>query len=176
MSATDYLLNGVLIAIVVLQVRGHKMTLRLLVLPIVVVGVVAAEYLHGLPSGTANLTLVFAGALAGLLLGVGCGLATAVYRNAGGQIIGKAGALAAVLWIAGVGARLAFAIYVTHGGSGAVGRFSAAHGITTGEAWVDCLILMALVEILSRTAVLGTRYWRLSQGSASRSPASVRAS
>ena len=119
------------------------------------------QYLHGIPTGANNLALVLTGALTGLVLGAGCGLATVVKRRADGAVIAKAGPVAALLWIAGVSARLAFSEYATHGGQGAIGRFSAAHHITSGEAWVACLVLMALAEVVSRTAVIATRFARL---------------
>jgi hypothetical protein len=46
---------------------------------------------------------------------------------------------------------------MTHGGAGVIGRFSASHAITTATAWTAALILMALGEVVARTAVLGVR-------------------
>jgi hypothetical protein len=46
-----------------------------------------------------------------------------------------------------------FALYATNGGGPAIGRFSAANGLTLG-AWTSALTLMALAEVTSRTAVL----------------------
>ena len=90
----------------------------------------------------------------GLALGVGCALSTAVYRDAQGDPFAKAGPVAALLWVLGIGARLAFTLYASHGGQGAIGRFSATHGITSGEAWVAGLILMAAAEVHGRSSVL----------------------
>ena len=53
------------------------------------------------------------------------------------------------------------AIGANHGGAGAIGRFSAAHSITSGETWVAALILMALGEAVARTALLGLRAYAL---------------
>lgn len=158
MSLTDYLLNAALVALVLLQIRGRRITARNLLLPLAVVGVVAVSYLHAIPTAGDDLMLALGGAAVGLLLGLGCGLATAVFRRADGTPIAKAGALAALLWVAGVGARMAFALYATHGGGPAIGRFSAAHHITSGQAWVACLILMALLEVVSRSGVLAVKY------------------
>jgi hypothetical protein len=167
MTFTDYLLNGFLVALVILQIHGVRLTVRMLIIPVVVVGIVAFEYLHGIQGGGNNLLLVVAGALLGLVLGSGCGLATAVYRNDRKAVMSKAGLLAAVLWVAGVGARLAFAIYATHGGATAIGNFSVAHHITSGQTWANALLLMALAEVMSRSAVLAVKYWTL------RSPANT---
>ena len=65
--------------------------------------------------------------------------------------------LAAILWVVGVGTRFAFQLYATHGGAGAIGRFSAAHSITSSEAWVAALLFMAIGEALTRTAVVAFR-------------------
>jgi len=158
MSIYDYLLNGALVALVIFQIRGRRVTVRNLAMPLVIVAAAAITYLHGLPTAGNDLVLALAGAAIGLLLGTGCGLATAVYRRADGALVAKAGVLAAALWVAGVGARMAFAIYATHGGGQAIGRFSMAHNITTGQAWIACLLLMALVEVVSRSAILAGKY------------------
>ncbi|MDA8323451.1 MAG: hypothetical protein M0030_27060 [Actinomycetota bacterium] len=158
MTFTDYVLNAAIIALVLFQIRGRRLGPRTLILPITVVAVVAASYLRAIPTAGGDLPLILAGAGAGLVLGAACGLATAVYRRPDGVVMAKAGPVAAALWVAGVGARLAFALYATHGGARAIGDFSVAHHITSGQAWVDCLVLMALVEVLSRSAVLAAKF------------------
>ena len=57
-----------------------------------------------------------------------------------------------MLWVLGIGFRLAFQEYATHGGASAIARFSAHHAITTGSAWVAAFVLMALGEVLARTS------------------------
>jgi hypothetical protein len=161
MTITDYLLSGGLLALVLFQIRGRRLSVRTLLFPVAVVGYVAFAYLHGVPTSGANLILVLAGAMIGLALGTGCGLATTV-RRVDGTPIAKAGLLAATLWVAGIGARLAFSFYATHGGAESIGRFSVAHHITSSQAWTACLVLMALVEVMSRTAIIAAKYWRLS--------------
>lgn len=165
MSITDYLVNGLLVALVLLQVRGRKITARTLLLPVAIVAWVAYGYLHAIPTRGNDLVLVLLGAGTGLLLGAGAGITTRVFRR-NGEPFAKATAVAAVLWVLGVGSRLAFEIYTTHGGQGAIERFSSAHSITSADAWVDCLVLMALVEVLSRTAVIALRYRRVQRGAA----------
>lgn len=164
MTVTDYLLNGALVALVVLQIRGRRMTTRMLLLPVVAVGIVAVDFLHSVPTAGNDLVLIMAGALCGLVLGTACGLATRVFRRTDGIPIAKAGAIAALLWVVGVGARVAFALYATHGGGDAIGRFGIAHQITSPEAWATCLVLMAIAEVVSRTAVLAAKQHRLPDG------------
>lgn len=157
MTTTDYLINALFIGLVVLQVRGRRLTTFTLVLPFAVMAYVASSYLHGIPTSGNNLVLALCGAGLGLALGIGCAFSTAVYRNAKGEPFAKAGPVAALLWVLGIGSRLAFTLYASHGGEGAIGRFSAAHGITSGEAWVACLILMAAGEVIGRSSVLALR-------------------
>jgi hypothetical protein len=157
MTLTDYAIDIALIGLVFLQIRGRRLTLRSLILPIALVGIVANSYLHGIPTAGNDLVLVVAGAAAGVALGALTGAFTSVRQGADGHPVAKAGALAAGLWVLGVGTRFAFQLYTSHGGEGTISRFSAAHSITSGEAWVAALILMALSEVLARTLVLGLR-------------------
>lgn len=160
MSATDYLINAALVAMVIRQVVGRRMTVSNLIFPLVVVGWAATNFLHGVPTAGNDLWLVAAGTAAGAALGIGCGLATGIHLDSTGAAVAKAGWLAAVLWVAGVGSRMAFAVVATNGGGQAIGRFSIAHHITSSEAWVAALVLMALAEVVGRVGVLAFRGWR----------------
>jgi len=154
MSIPDYLLNGALVALVILQIRGKRLTAKTLLLPVLAVVVVGHSYLHGFPTAGNDLYLSLGGPLLGLLLGVGAGIFTSVKPDGRGIPLAKAGFTAAALWIVGVGGRMAFEVYATHGGGSAIAHFSATHAITTAAAWTTGLVLMALVEVVSRTAVL----------------------
>ena len=46
------------------------------------------------------------------------------------------------------------------GGAADLARFSANHDITSGEAWTAALVLMALGEVVCRTATLWIRAQR----------------
>jgi hypothetical protein len=69
----------------------------------------------------------------------------------------QAGWASAGLWVLGMGSRMAFSVWVANGGQHAVGRFSAAHQITSGEAWTAALVLMAIGEVAARIGVLYIR-------------------
>jgi hypothetical protein len=159
MTFTDYLLDIVLIGVVLLQIRGRRLTLRSLLIPIGIVVWAASQYLHGIPTAGNDLTLVGVGATSGIALGVLTGRFTFVRRGQDGLPYARAGAIAAILWLVGVGTRFAFQLYASHGGAPAIARFSAHHAITSTEAWTAALILMAFGEVLARTAVLGMRAW-----------------
>jgi hypothetical protein len=157
MTLSDYLLNGLIIGLVLLQIRGRKLSWHGLLLPVGLVLYVGHTYLHGFPTAGNDLWLTLGGPAIGLVLGLGSGLFTSVKRRADGALVAKAGLVAAALWILGTGTRLAFEIYATHGGAASIGRFSASHDITTAAAWTTGLVLMALVEVLARTGVLAFR-------------------
>jgi hypothetical protein len=159
MNFSDYLIDITLIAAVLLQIRGRRLTLLSLVLPVGVVIFAATQYLHGIPTAGNDLALVGVGVIAGTALGVLTGLFTSVRPKADGRTYAKAGAAAAILWLVGVGTRFAFQLYVSNGGLPAVARFSAHHAITSSAAWTAALILMAFGEVIARTAVLGVRGW-----------------
>lgn len=162
MTLTDYVIDIALIAVVVLQVRGRRLTTRSLLLPVGLVAWAAASYLRGVPAAGNDLVLVAVAATVGIILGAGCAVSTTVKPGPDGLPFAKAGALAGILWVLGVGTRLVFQLYASYGGAAAIGRFSAAHSITTGRAWVAALILMAMGEALARTGVLALRAHALS--------------
>lgn len=160
MSTSDYVIDLALIAVVFLQIRGRRLTALSLLLPIGIVAWAANTYLHSVPTAGNDLLLVGLCTAAGLALGVGCGLFTEITTGPDGRPFARATAAAAVLWVLGVGCRLAFQLYTSHGGAQSVGQFSVDHGIplaTVGAAWTAALVLMALCEALARTAVLGLR-------------------
>jgi hypothetical protein len=153
MTFTDYLFNFVLISLVFIQIKGHKVTRARLLFPLVVTGFVALQFLHSIPSAGNDLVLIVGLALLGAALGTGAGFVTCV-RLQGATAFAKAGALAAFLWVFGIGSRLAFQLWVNHGGQGAVTHFSVVHHITSGAAWTAAFVLMALAEVTTRTAVI----------------------
>ncbi len=157
MSTTDYIVNGLLIALVIRQIHGRKLTAFGLIWPVGVVVWAGYSYLHGIPTAGNDLLLIMTGISVGATLGILCGAFTHLHLQADGSFLAKAGFAAAALWIVGVGSRLAFELYATHGGSPTIAHFSATHRITSAEAWTAALILMAFAEVLSRTGVLAWR-------------------
>ncbi|CAM3737068.1 hypothetical protein [Deinococcus frigens] len=153
MSLTDLLISLALMALVVRQLRGRPLTTLGLLWPLALVGWAAAESLHTLPPPGAGMDFAVLGLGTGLLLGVLCGALTRLNRRPDGVVIAQATALAAALWIVGVGSRLAPAFFAQHGGGPALARFSAAHHLSAA-AWTAALLFMALAEVLRRTAVL----------------------
>lgn len=164
-DALNYVLDAVLVLVVVFQIRGRSLSVRQLLLPVAIVAYFAVDYLKTFPTADNDLLMAVAGAMLGAVLGIGCGLTTTVSPRADGVPVAKAGALAAGFWLFGMCGRLFFQIWVEHGGgASAVGAFSAANGITSSAAWADCLVLMALAEVLGRTIVLTVKGLRLPGG------------
>ena len=94
--------------------------------------------------------------IVGVTFGALSALATSV-RVENGRAYVRARGLAVVLWVAGIGSRIAFVLYSEHGGASTIAHFSAGHHITTMDAWIDGLVLMALAEVITRVGILVLR-------------------
>jgi hypothetical protein len=156
MTIFDYLLNIALVALVVLQMRGRRLDRRGLVLPLALVGWAASHYLQEIPTAGNDGVLVAAGVVAGLTLGSASAVLTRLHLDSDGVAVARATAGAAALWVVGIGGRMAFSLYMQHGGAPTVMRFSEAHRLT-GAGWVTAIVLMAFVEVVSRTLILWAR-------------------
>jgi hypothetical protein len=156
MTLFDYLLNVALVGLVVLQMRGRRLDRRGLVLPIVLVAWAASQYLHGIPTSGNDAVMVVIGVTAGLGLGVASAQLTRLDVGSDGVPVARATAAAAALWVLGIGGRMGFSLFMQYGGAPVVFRFSRAHHLS-GAGWVSGMVLMALVEVVSRTLVLWAR-------------------
>ena len=153
MTLIDYLLNATLIGLVALQIHGHRVTAVRLFVPVALTIWGASQFLQSVPTAGSDLALEVSLVLAGCCLGGLAALATGVHRDGEGAIA-KAGAAAALLWVVGIGARVGFYLWVTHGGQATVSSFNASVHVTSGAAWAAGFILMAMAEVVSRTGVL----------------------
>ena len=170
-NTTMYVINAVLVLMVIRQIREHPLDLRSLAGPVLAVGAAAVLFLHSVPGGGNDVALELACVVAGATMGAVAGLTTKLRREPAcldpaappkaGRALGRAGWLAAGLWITGVGARMAFAVAAGNGAGPAIARFTAAHQITGKTAWVAALIMMALADVLTRLVVIYVRGRRL---------------
>jgi hypothetical protein len=174
MNINMYVINAVLILMVIRQIREHPLDLRSLAVPVLAVGAAAVLFLHSVPMGGNDLALELACVLAGALMGATGGLATRLRLGADGRPLGRAGWIAAGMWVGGVGARLAFAVAASNGAGPAIASFSIAHHITGSAAWVAALVMMALADVLTRLVVIYLRGRRLADGPAA-APARIQA-
>ena len=129
-----YVINALLVLLVIRQIREHPLDARSLAVPVLAVGAAAVMFLHTIPADGSDLALEAAGVAAGAAMGAIGGLATRLRLGADGRPLGRAGILAAGMWIGGVGARLGFAVAAGNGAGPAIARFSVAHQITGSAA------------------------------------------
>jgi hypothetical protein len=111
MTFSDYLLDIALIAIVFRQIRESRFDLKMMPLPLIICGIVASQYLHGIPTASNDLILVVTFTAFGALCGLVSALATRIRRNAEGHVLIKAGWVAAGTWVLSMGFRLGFGIW-----------------------------------------------------------------
>jgi hypothetical protein len=163
MTTTDYLINIALIALVILQIRGSRLDLKTALRPVIVVAAAALYYLRGIPVAGNDVVLYVVLGGIGLILGIACAATTRVWKANDGHAYAKAGVIAAALWIIGIGSRLGFEEFWSHGGTHTIVSFSIAHDITSQNAWVAGLVLMALAEVISRLVVIRIRGARTQQ-------------
>ncbi|BBA99002.1 putative integral membrane protein [Actinacidiphila reveromycinica] len=161
MTTTDWIIDIVLVLIVFRQMREERLTARTVLLPLAIIGWAAVNYLHPVPTAGNDLLLAGLFAAAGVVFGLFGGLLTRV-RLADGQVRVRASVGAAALWVASMGFRLGFAVWSSHAsGAAHVAHFSSAHDITSAQAWVVALILMAFGEVVVRLGTIVLRGQRL---------------
>ncbi|MCC0093296.1 hypothetical protein K7B10_00435 [Streptomyces flavotricini] len=157
MTATEWITDIALVLIVFRQLREGRLDHKTFLLPLAIVAFVGYSYLDSVPTAGNDLVLIGALTAVGAVLGIAGGIYTRI-RTLDGDLLIKAGAVSAVLWIAGMGARMGFQTWVEHGGGADdVARFSLAHHITSGQAWVTAFVLMAITEVVTRVATIYVR-------------------
>lgn len=159
MSVEDVLIELALVAVVVRQLRGRRITAPGLLWPVGLVLWAGTRYLTAAPSTGGDAALLTLGVLAGAALGVGCAAATRVLR-VDGVLVARASVAAAALWVVGVGARLGFALVAEHGGGAAIATFSTVHHLTLA-GWTAALLAMSLTEVLARSGGIALRARRV---------------
>jgi hypothetical protein len=157
MTTTDYLIDSSLVLLVLLQIKERPITTRQLLRPVIILGVAIASYLHGVPTAGNDLVLAGVLVLLGGAIGVASGKTVIIRRGEDGQPLVRSGWLSGFFWVLGMGSRMAFLVWIAHGGSTTIAHFSAQHSITSTEAWTVALLGMAAGEVLGRTVVLALR-------------------
>ena len=156
MTAFDIAFPLLLVLSVLRQVRGKRLTLLQLAWPLGLVVWATATYVRGFPANPPDVALVAGCVITGLALGALAGQYTDISRRAEGAVIARATLATVVLWTTGTIGRLVFGLYAEHGGGPSIAAFSRAHGLDI-QAWTAAVTLMALAEVLGRTAVLAPR-------------------
>lgn len=153
MSLFDWVFPLILIQSVVRQLRGKHLSAIALAWPLAIVVWAAVTYVRGFPAHVVDLALVIGCGGAGGALGTLARRSTSVYRRSDGRLMARSTGATVTYWTVGTIGRLVFALYASNGGGPTIERFSAANGLTLG-AWTSALTLMALAEVVGRTAVL----------------------
>jgi hypothetical protein len=153
MTTTEWLTDIALLLVVFRQLREGRVDRAFVLVPLGIITFVAHSYLKGIPTDGNDLMLIGALITVGAVLGITGGIYTRV-RYDGRHALVKAGAVAAALWVLGMGARMAFQLWSEHGGADSIARFSVAHQITTEQAWVTAFVLMALTEVVTRIGTI----------------------
>jgi hypothetical protein len=164
MSATNYVIDIALIAIVLRQLVARQLTTRSVLLPLVLVALAGLEYLKGFPTAGNDLLLILILIVIGAVFGVISGTTTRVWDQQG-AVWAKAGVVAASVWVLGMGFRMGFDIWAnTHGGEASLYRFSRHHSITSAQAFTTAFVLMAFAQVFFRVGILQYRRLRLERG------------
>ncbi|MEY9858975.1 hypothetical protein ABH935_004602 [Catenulispora sp. GAS73] len=162
MTTSDWIVDIALVLIVFRQLREERITKATFIVPLAMITWAASQYLHAIPTAGNDLALIGLFTGVGVVFGLFGGLLTRVRIREGRPHI-KATAGAAALWVLSMGFRLAFAVWSSHpSGERHLADFSVTHHITSGQAWVDALILMALAEVVVRLSTIAVRAWSLS--------------
>lgn len=170
MTTQDYIVDLLLIGLVLNQMRTRPLTVRMALLPVLVLVWAWSSYFHSFSPNGPEVVLIAVFVVVGGALGVVSGVTTRVWRGDQGLLF-KSGVVAAAAWVLGMGFRLAFEVWATSRyGVSWLARFSVAHDIVNANAWVTALLLMAVAEVLGRVGVLQIRRITLER---ERAPASV---
>jgi hypothetical protein len=157
MTITDWVIDIALVLIVFRQLREEKLTARTILLPLALIAWAGFTYLRAIPTAGHDLVLIGMLTVVGIVFGLAGGLLTRVRYSAGNVYI-KATASAAALWVISMGFRMGFAIWSSYGsGVSHLTSFSAAHDITSGQAWVTALVFMAFAEVIVRLGTIIVR-------------------
>lgn len=152
-----WILNlAVLFIVLESDIGTRKVTRARVLRPVISAAAIVPIFIAQVATSGYGLLLEIAGIAAGLLLGLLASAFMPVHEGvAKGRRCAKsrAGIGYALTWIAVVGARLAFSYGTTHVFGRQLGEWMAAHSVS-GSALTDALIFMAVLMMLTRTALL----------------------
>jgi hypothetical protein len=174
MSASNYIIDLALIAIVLRQLVARQLTTRSVLLPLALVALAGLQYLKGFPTAGNDLLLILVLIVIGAAFGLVSGSTTRVWTQQG-AVFCKAGVVAAAVWVIGMGIRMGFDIWAnTNSGEASLYRFSIHHSITSAQAYTTAFVLMAFAQVFFRVGIL--QYRRLQLEKRAGIPATARTS
>ena len=153
MKLSDYLIDLLLILVVFRQLRRRLITPRTLIIPIILVLLAVLSYkslLRNVPAQGNNWTFIALCAVVGATLGLSSGYFTKIWIESD-KVFAQASIASAALWVVGMGSRFGFSIFTnSRHGQDDLFRWSRSLHITTANTWAFALILMAILEVISR--------------------------
>lgn len=165
MSTESYVVDILLIALVLRQLRVRPLTPRSALLPLALIAWAWIEFFQGFSPNRADVVLIIAFVVVGAALGTLSGTSTRVWSR-DGQLVCQAGVVAAASWIVGMGFRLVFEIWSNStSGTRWIERFSIDHDINSAGAWITALLLMAVAQVVLRVGILQWRRLRVERAS-----------
>jgi len=171
MSASDWVIDILLVGLVLRQIRPRVITARSILLPAVLLAVAGSEYLKGFPTGGNDVLMVVILIAVGAVFGAISGTTTRMYLANPGQVVCRAGVVAASVWVLGMGIRMAFDIWAhTTSGEHHLVHFSIHHSITSADAYSTAFVLMAFAQVILRVGILQWRRIQLEGGQPRRMP------
>jgi hypothetical protein len=135
-------------AVVLTRLGRHPYTRRQRALSLVVVAVLLAKYVRGMPTAGNDLALELGCVAVGALFGIGMLAATSVSRDdRSGQIWVRAGLAYLVLWAVMLGTRVLFAYSATGWAQRDIGHFFASSHISSA-AVTPAFVLMTIGSLV----------------------------
>jgi hypothetical protein len=148
---------AILIGVFISDLGRRAVTTHRLLRPLMIAAGAGAVYLTTFATGGSGLALELAGAATGAVLGL---IAASLMRVGNdpqsGEVFSHTGSGYALVWVAAVGARLAFIYGSEHWYSTELGSWMLTHHVTA-DALTNSLILMALAMTITRTLSLLVR-------------------
>jgi hypothetical protein len=168
-SLDSHVVDILLIALVLRQLRARPLTPRPALFPDFLIAWAWVSFFQSFSPNGADLTLiaVFVG---GAVAGITSGLSTHLWVREG-QLAYQTGVLAAVVRVVGMGFLLILENWsYSSGDTRWIVQFSVAHDISTADAWVSDLLLMAVAQVVTGVGLLQWRRYRFEREPSSFAP------
>jgi hypothetical protein len=159
MLTSALIVNGLVLFAVLESDLGpaRKLSRFRILRPLLLCASIVPIFLEAVATHGTGLALEIGGGVAGALLGLTASSLISVRRQpTGDQVVTRAGAAYAALWISVIAARSCFSIGAIHWFNHPLATWMSSHQVT-GAAITDSLILMAVAMTLARTLSLAVR-------------------